>query len=141
MPRLKALHDKIAVNHLITFNAKAMKHHNYYVYITTNPEKTVLYVGVTNDLDRRMEEHLEDNNGAQSTFAGKYFCYNLIYYEYYSHIQWAIAREKQIKRMSRAKKEMLIARFNPHWRFLNSAVEIEKGDLPVWIVGEEPWDA
>lgn len=117
-----------------------MKHHNYYVYITTNPEKTVLYVGVTNDLDRRMEEHLEDNNGERKTFAGKYFCYYLIYYEYYAHIEWAIAREKQIKGMSRAKKEALIARFNPQWRFLNSATEMEKGDLPTWIVGEEPWD-
>ncbi len=39
----------------------AMKHHNYYVYITTNPDKTVLYTGVTNDLNRRLEEHFEDN--------------------------------------------------------------------------------
>ncbi|MCY7329033.1 MAG: GIY-YIG nuclease family protein [Saprospiraceae bacterium] len=117
-----------------------MKFHNYYIYIATNPDKTVLYTGVTNDLDRRMEEHHEDNTGEQKTFAGKYFCYNLIYYEYYPHIDWAIAREKQIKGMSRKKKEALIAKFNPQWRFLNSAAEIEKGDLPVWIVGEEPWD-
>jgi hypothetical protein len=40
----------------------------------------------------------------------------------------------------RKKKEELIAKFNPEWRFLNSTTEIEKGDLPVWIVGEEPWD-
>lgn len=117
-----------------------MKYHNYYVYITTNPEKTVLYTGVTNDLDRRMEAHLEDNNEARKTFAGKYFCYNLVYYEYYSQIEWAIAREKQIKRMSRKKKENLITKFNPQWRFLNSAAEIEKGNLPVWIIGAEPWD-
>ena len=118
-----------------------MKYHNYYIYITTNPAKTVLYTGVTNDLDRRMEEHLEDHNGERKTFAGKYFCYNLIYYEYYPHIQWAIAREKQIKGMSRKKKEGLIAKFNPEWRFLNDPLEVEKGNLPVWIVGEEPWDA
>ncbi len=118
-----------------------MQSRNYYIYITTNPEKTVLYTGVTNDLDRRMEEHLADNNESQKTFAGKYFCYNLIYYEYYAHIEWAIAREKQIKGMSRKKKEALIAKFNPQWRFLNSVAEIEKGDLPVWIIGEEPWDS
>jgi putative endonuclease len=117
-----------------------MKFHNYYVYITTNPTKTVLYTGVTNDLDRRMSEHLDDCNGERSTFAGKYFCYNLIYYEYYAQIEWAIAREKQIKRWGRSKKEALIARFNPDWRFLNSIEEITKGDLPVWIIGEEPWD-
>ncbi len=117
-----------------------MKYHNYYIYMTTNPDRTVLYTGVTNDLDRRMEEHWADNTGEQKTFAGKYFCYNLIYYEYYPHVEWAIAREKQIKRMSRAKKEALIAKFNPAWRFLNSAAEIEKGNMPTWIVGEEPWD-
>ena len=117
-----------------------MRHHNYFVYITTNPEKTVLYTGVTNDLERRLEEHHEDNIGLKKTFAGKYFCYNLIYYEYYGHIQWAIGREKQIKGMSRKKKEKLIEKFNPDWRFLNSEVEIEKGNLPVWYVGEEPWD-
>ena len=118
-----------------------MRYHNYYVYITTNPGKKVLYTGITNDLGRRMDEHLADNNGARKTFAGKYFCYNLIYYEYYAHIEWAISREKQIKGMSRLKKEELISKFNPQWRFLNSIAEIEKGDLPVWIVGEEPWDA
>lgn len=117
-----------------------MKHHNYYVYITTNPERTVLYIGVTNDLDWRMSQHLEDNNVERKTFAGKYFCYNLIYYEYYSDIEVAIARETQLKKWSRGKKEALIARFNPQWRFLNSAAKIEKGDLPVWQIGEEPGD-
>ena len=127
--------------HIIIHYLASMKYHNYYIYITTNPDKTVLYTGVTNDLDRRLAEHFEDNNGARKTFAGKYFCYNLIYYEYYAHIEWAIAREKQIKGMSRKKKEDLIAKFNPEWRFLNSPIEIEKGDIPVWIIGEEPWDA
>ena len=117
-----------------------MKYHNYFVYITTNPKKTVLYTGVTNDLGRRMEEHLADHLDMRKTFAGKYFCYNLIYCEYYFHIEWAIAREKQIKGWTRKKKEGLIAKFNSEWRFLNSEVEIAKGNLPVWIIGEEPWD-
>ena len=117
-----------------------MKFHNYYVYITTNPDRTVLYIGVTKDLDIRMEQHLDDNNENPKTFAGKYFCYNLIYYEYYKDVEVAIARETQFKKWSRAKKNALIGRFNPHWRFLNSAAEIEKGDLPIWYVGEEPGD-
>ena len=119
---------------------QTMKYHNYFVYITTNPKKTVLYTGVTNDLGRRMEEHLADHLDTRKTFAGKYFCYNLIYCEYYFHIEWAIAREKQIKGWTRKKKEGLIAKFNSEWRFLNSEVEIAKGNLPVWIIGEEPWD-
>jgi putative endonuclease len=95
-----------------------MKQHNYYVYITTNPKRTVLYTGLTNDLARRMAEHLEN----KSSFVGKYFCYNLIYYEQYTDIRVAIAREKQIKGWTRDKKEVLIAEFNPTWRFLNREI-------------------
>ncbi len=99
-----------------------MKQHNYYVYITTNPKRTVLYTGVTNDLVRRMAEHFENNEEHKRSFAGKYFCYNLIYYEHYTDIRVAIAREKQIKGWTRAKKEALIAGFNPTWRFLNKEI-------------------
>ncbi len=99
-----------------------MKDHHYFVYITTNPKKTVLYVGVTNNLKRRLEEHLADNNGPKRTFAGRYFCYNLIYFEYFPHIEWAIAREKEIKGWNRAKKESLIMKKNPDWRFLNDEI-------------------
>lgn len=52
----------------------------YYVYIATNPTKTVLYTGVTNNLQQRMFQHYE-NRGKPETFAGKYYCYNLIYFE------------------------------------------------------------
>ena len=99
-----------------------MKTHHYFIYITTNPKKTVLYVGVTNDLRRRLEEHLADANTHKTTFAGKYFCYNLIYYEFFPEIEWAIAREKEIKGWSRSKKELLINKSNPDWRFLNEQV-------------------
>ena len=116
-----------------------MKNHNYYVYILTNPQKTVLYVGVTNDLDRRLQEHLDDHMKDHKSFAGKYFCYYLIYYEWYQYIQAAIAREKEIKGWKRAKKEKLIAAFNPDWRFLNDTEEIAKGDLPIWHVGDDYW--
>ena len=95
-----------------------MWNYNFYVYITTNPEKTVLYIGVTNDLDRRLSEHKE-NKGNHQTFAGKYYCYNLVYYEHFSDINHAIAREKELKKWRREKKESLIASVNPEWKFLN----------------------
>lgn len=77
-----------------------MRGHNYFVYITSNPTRTVLYVGVTNDLVRRLEEH-RTNKGKPETFAGRYYCYNLVYYERFGHIQQAIEREKEVKLMSR----------------------------------------
>jgi putative endonuclease len=109
-----------------------MKSHNYYVYITTNPGRTVLYIGVTNDLKRRLLEHYEDCNGERKTFTGRYFCYNLIYYEHFTDINLAISRETYLKALKREKKEELISHFNPKWRFLNSLAEKEKGNLPTW---------
>ena len=97
-----------------------MRDHTYYVYITTNPKRTVLYIGVTNDLKRRLSEHTLANRGFQTSFAGRYFCYNLIYYECFQYIDMAIERETQLKKWSRAKKEALIATINPNWDFLNS---------------------
>lgn len=94
----------------------------YYVYITTNPRKTVLYIGVTNDLPRRMAEHREDRGG--KSFAGKYFCYNLVYYEEHNDINLAIEKEKQLKGWSRAKKEVLINSFNPKWDFITVTFEL-----------------
>jgi putative endonuclease len=98
-----------------------MWNYNFYVYITINPIKTVLYVGVTNDLSRRLYEHTE-NKGNKSTFAGKYYCHNLIYYEHFTHIEYAIEREKEIKKWSRQKKKALIESLNPDWKFLNDEV-------------------
>ncbi|PIQ14453.1 MAG: endonuclease [Flavobacteriales bacterium CG18_big_fil_WC_8_21_14_2_50_32_9] len=95
--------------------------HNYFVYITTNPNKTTLYIGVTNDLRKRMFEHQEDK-GTLKSFAGKYYCYNLIYYEHFEQIEHAIDREKQLKKWSRKKKEQLIETLNPNWIFLNDEI-------------------
>jgi putative endonuclease len=89
-----------------------MWNYNFYVYITTNPEKTVLYVGVTNDLNSRIYQHTA-NSGKSETFAGKYYCYNLVYYEHFTHIEYAIAREKEIKKWRREKKDALIESINP----------------------------
>lgn len=97
--------------------------HNYFVYITTNKEKTVLYTGVTNDLTRRMSEHKMDSEGEKKHFAGKYNAYFLVYWERHQNINHAIEREKQIKGWLRAKKEALILEFNPEWRFLNDELD------------------
>lgn len=93
-----------------------MRHHNYFVYITTNPAKTVLYTGMTNDLRTRLRQHY-DNRGNKNFFAGRYYCYNLLYYETYRYIQHAIEREKEIKSLSRKEKEELITDANPGWTF------------------------
>lgn len=89
---------------------------NYYTYITTNPGKSVLYVGMTNDLKSRMQQHFE-NRGKKDNFAGRYYCYKLVYYETYSDVNQAIRREKEIKDLSREKKNELIASVNPRWHF------------------------
>jgi putative endonuclease len=97
--------------------------HNYFIYITTNSYKSVLYTGVTNDLKRRMYEHYLDATGSKIHFAGKCNCYNLIYFERFQYIEHAIDREKEIKGWSRKKKIDLINTLNPEWNFLNEFVE------------------
>jgi putative endonuclease len=98
-----------------------MWNYNFYIYITTNPDKTVLYVGVTNDICSRLYQHKE-NKGTNKSFTGKYYCYNLLYYEHFTHIDEAIAREKEIKKWRREKKVALIESVNPEWHFLNDEV-------------------
>ncbi|MBC3540482.1 GIY-YIG nuclease family protein [Rufibacter sediminis] len=97
-----------------------MKQHNYFVYITSNPTKTVLYVGMTNDLSRRLFEHRE-NRGKPETFAGRYYCYKLLYYERHSFVQHAIDRETELKLMGREEKVALIKTINPKMLFLKIA--------------------
>jgi putative endonuclease len=99
-----------------------MANDNHNVYIITNIGRTVLYTGVTNKLIQRLGEHRADALGARHTFTGRYNCYYLVYWECFRYIDKAIAREKQIKGWSRAKKEALINDFNPQWEFLNDEV-------------------
>jgi putative endonuclease len=68
--------------------------HRYFVYILANSRKTVLYIGVTNDLVRRIWQH---RNGRGSRFADKYRCTRLVYYELFLDSYNAISREKQLK--------------------------------------------
>jgi putative endonuclease len=95
--------------------------HHYYVYITTNTTKNVLYTGVTNNLYRRIIEHYL-KRGTNDCFTGRYYCYWLVYYEEFQYINDAIAREKEIKGWSRKKKEVLIVKLNPSWTFLNKQI-------------------
>jgi putative endonuclease len=90
----------------------------YYVYVLTNHNRSVLYVGVTNNLRRRVFEHTA-NRGKPKTFAGRYHCYKLIYYEEFTSIIEAIKREKEIKLMCRAKKLELIKEKNPKLHFFH----------------------
>ena len=86
--------------------------HLYYVYILTNASNKVLYVGVTNDLERRCYEH---KHKLLKGFTQKYNVNKLIYFEILEDINQAIAREKQIKGYSRAKKEALIDQAKKNW--------------------------
>jgi len=95
--------------------------HNYYVYIITNKNKTVLYIGVTNELKTRLFYH-ENPEANSKHFTHKYNCKYLIYFEHYQEIEIAIDREKQLKRWGRKKKEFLINLKNPDWSFLNDEI-------------------
>jgi len=94
---------------------------NYYIYILTNKAKTVLYIGVTNNLKRRIHEHQNPKENSTS-FSSRYNTFHLVYYEHFFSILKAIQREKQLKRWSRIKKENLIATKNPEWNFLNDTI-------------------
>ena len=99
-----------------------MVHHNYFLSIMTNPAKTVLYTGVTNNLRKRLSQHFEAR-GKTDTSAGKYYCFHLISWERHGNVLHAIEREKEIKGWRREKKVKLIESFNREWKFLNGEVE------------------
>ncbi|MHA6279882.1 GIY-YIG nuclease family protein [Salinimicrobium sp. CAU 1759] len=101
---------------------KTLGTHNYYVYILTNKNKTVLYTGVTNDLKERLYYHTHPD-ALSKHFTTRYRCFYLIYFEHFQDIDIAIQREKQIKGWSRDKKNLMINKFNPQWRFLNNEIE------------------
>lgn len=100
-----------------------------YVYIMTNKSKTVLYTGVTNDLCRRVSEHQTHKN--PNSFTAKYKCHHCVYFEEFTDIVVAIAREKSIKQLSREKKNALINGINPEWKELATPDGIVKN--------REPW--
>ena len=94
-----------------------------YIYILTNPSHSVLYIGMTNDLERRLYEHSQQL-GNWGKFTGRYQCNLLVYFEVCADATQAIAREKELKRWRREKKEALIATLNPRWQSI---------DLRTWV--------
>ena len=96
-------------------NLNTMNTRSYYVYILTNKTDKLLYVGVTNDLKRRLYEH---KNGVCDGFTKQYQINKLVYYEYCNSPEDAIRREKQLKGWRREKKIALIEKMNPYWKDL-----------------------
>jgi len=96
--------------------------HNYFVYITSNQYRTTLYIGVTNNIQQRLEQHFFDSKNQKKSFAGKYNCIYLVYYEGFENPKDAINREKELKKWRREKKNKLIHEFNPKWEALNNQV-------------------
>jgi len=94
-------------------DASSMRH--YYVYILASRPGGVLYVGVTNDLLRRVYEHKKD---LVKGFTKRYHVHRLVYFEVYSSIHDALQREKNMKHRPRAWKTRLIFQSNPSWRDL-----------------------
>ena len=95
-------------------------YHTYYVYIITNKYRSTFYIGMTNDLKSRLLQHHDNIINGKKTFASKYEIEFLVYYENFSWVQQAIAREKELKGWRRDKKLQLIRDFNPEFEFLNS---------------------
>lgn len=84
----------------------------YYIYMMTTSTNSALYIGVTNDLKRRVYEH---KNEKLDGFTKRYHIHKLVYYEVYADPYTAISREKQLKRWKREKKNILINLKNPQW--------------------------
>jgi len=93
--------------------------HSYYIYILTNKYRSTLYIGVTNYLKLRLQQHKDNLENGNKTFASKYSIEFLVYYEKYVWIQEAIALEKELKKWRREKKIELIQNFNSNFEFLN----------------------
>lgn len=86
-----------------------------WVYMLTNKDNNVLYTGVTSNLVQRVVQHRNKSYGG---FSARYNLTKVVYVEELPNIRDAIAREKAIKRLTRHRKELLIARINPYWREL-----------------------
>lgn len=92
------------------------REHRYYVYLLTNWNNKVMYVGMTNDLLRRVYEH---KTKVVKGFTEKYNVNKLVYFEETPDVRAAIAREKEIKRWRREKKNALVFKSNPEWKDLS----------------------
>ena len=93
----------------------------YYVYILTNWNNKVMYIGVTNDLVRRVFEHRQKTIKG---FTEKYNVHKLVYFDVCEDVNSAIAREKELKKWRREKKDQLVTDMNPRWLDLAEELEI-----------------
>ena len=91
----------------------------YFVYITTDPERSQLYTGMTTNLSKRIEE-LEKSPENQNTFTGMNRCFYLIFKEEFSDLQEAVARQRSLKKMEKMQLERLISQQNPNWDVIKS---------------------
>jgi len=95
-----------------------MPYNEYFVYILTNYSKTVLYIGVTGDIERRVFEHKQKYN--PRSFTAKYQVNQLMWFETHNNIEQAIRREKLIKKWRRQWKFELVEKENQEWKDLSS---------------------
>jgi len=101
-----------------------MREHAYFVYILANRSRNT-YIGVTNNLQRRIREHKERRNAG---YAANYGIDRLVYYELHQYVINALTRETEIKAWRREKKTRLIESVNPSWQDLSQELWIEKAD-------------
>ena len=95
----------------------------FFVYMMTNRSRVVLYVGVTNSLERRLWYH---DNASSRSFVKRYKVDRLVYYETYYDARDAIAREKEIKKWRREKKNDLVRKLNPKWEDLGKKLFVDR---------------
>ncbi len=97
------------------------REYRYFVYILTNRNRKVMYIGMTNDLARRLHEHRDH---VVPGFTQKYRVDMLVYYEETHDVLAALEREKQVKKWRREKKDALVASMNPQWRDLGADLSL-----------------
>ena len=95
-----------------------MENENFYTYILVNKDLRVMYIGVTNDLCRRLREH---RNEEIEGFTKRYHLHKLVYFERFSSPKTAIKREKELKGWTRKRKNDLISQYNPKWEDLSDS--------------------
>lgn len=112
-------------------------YHTYYLYIITNKHRSTYYIGMTNNLSQRLQQHKENITNRIKTFASRYNLEYLVYYEKYAWVQEAFTREKEIKGWRREKKLELIRSFNKNLDFLDHHF-IRQDEIPLPpLAGEE----
>ena len=103
---------------------------NFYVYVMACTSRSTIYIGMTNSLVARVQQHRRQEGAG---FTARYHTLHLVYYEVFHDVRDAIARETQIKKWRREKKDWLIGRMNPRWEDLSAEIveELPRMDEPL----------